>query len=286
MEPVKLTAKDYKTSVPIVWCPGCGDFGVLNAMQQAAAELQLPPENLMVVSGIGCSSRIAGYINSYGFNSIHGRALPIAAGAKLARPELTVWVSGGDGDGYSIGTNHFVHTIRRNPDITYIVMDNHIYGLTKGQVSPTTPHGDVTKSTPQGNPERPLNPLALALELGATFIAQGFSGNVKHLRDLIVQATRHKGFALVNVKSPCVTFRGRQEFNVIREHGIYLDESHDPSDWNQAHEVTQWTDKVPLGVIYKIEGVPTLEGVAEEARKKARERRSFESTTELIEVFR
>ena len=286
MEPVKLTAKDYKTSVPIVWCPGCGDFGVLNAMQQAAAELAVPPENLMVVSGIGCSSRIAGYINAFGFNTIHGRALPIASGAKLARPEMTVWAAGGDGDGYSIGTNHFVHTIRRNADITYIVMDNNIYGLTKGQVSPTTPHGDYTKSTPMGNPDRPLNPLALALELGATYIAQGFSGNVKHLRDLIVKGTQHKGFSLINVKSPCVTFRGRQEFNVVREHGVYLDESHDPSSWEKAHEVTQWKEKIPLGVIYHVHGVPTLDEIARDLQHKAEEQGHVETSKDLLEIFR
>ncbi|WP_457637834.1 2-oxoacid:ferredoxin oxidoreductase subunit beta [Oceanithermus sp.] len=286
MDKIKLNAKNYKTSVPIVWCPGCGDFGVLNAMQQAAAELEIPPENLMVVSGIGCSSRIAGYINAFGFNTIHGRALPIASGAKLARPEMTVWAAGGDGDGYSIGTNHFVHTIRRNADITYIVMDNHIYGLTKGQVSPTTPRGDWTKSTPLGNPDRPLNPLALALELGATFIAQGFSGNVKHLRELIVKGTQHKGFSFINVKSPCVTFRGRQEFNVVREHGVYLDENHDPTDWNQAHEVTQWKEKIPLGIIYQVQGVPTLDEIAEDLRRKAQDKQHFESTKDLLEIFR
>ncbi len=290
MEKVKLTAKDYKTKIPIVWCPGCGDFGVLSAIHQAVADLQIPPEKLGVVSGIGCSSRIAGYINAYGFNAIHGRPLPIATGAKVANPELTMLVAGGDGDGYSIGTNHFVHTIRRNPDLTYIVMDNRIYGLTKGQVSPTTPTGDVTKTTPLGNPERPLNPLALALELGATYIAQGFSGNVKHLKELIKEGIQHKGFALINVLSPCVTFRGKQEYDYVRDHGVYLDDvDHDPSDWNAAHEVTQWMltkNQVPLGVIYKVEGKKTLADEINEVQEKARAKKIYKDVRELIEQFR
>ncbi len=287
MEKVKLTAKDYKTQIPNVWCPGCGDFGVLAAIQQAVADLQIPPHMMAVVSGIGCSSRISGYINAYGFNAIHGRVLPIATGAKLANPELTVLATGGDGDGYSIGMAHFAHAIRRNPDLTYIVMDNRIYGLTKGQVSPTTPQGDVTKTTPGGNPERPLNPLALALELGATFVAQGFSGNVKHLKELIKKGIQHKGFALINVLSPCVTFRGRQEFDFVRQHGVYLETlEHDVTDWNQAHAVTQWSEKVPLGVIYQVEGRQTLGDEVAEVTARARAVKVYESPKDLIENFR
>ena len=288
MEKVKLTAKDYKTKIPIVWCPGCGDFGVLAAIHQAVADLAIPPEKLGVVSGIGCSSRIAGYINAYGFNSIHGRPLPIATGAKVANPELTMLVAGGDGDGYSIGMGHFVHAIRRNPDLTYIVMDNRIYGLTKGQVSPTTPEGDVTKTTPSGNPERPLNPLALALELGATYIAQGFSGNVKHLKELIKQGIEHKGFSLINVLSPCVTFRGKQEYDYVRQHGVYLDElgDYDPSDWNKAHEATQWRDKLPIGVIYHVHGRKTLGDEIAEVQAKARAKKVYKDVRELIDTFR
>ncbi len=288
MEKIILTAKDYRTSVPNVWCPGCGDFGVLNGIQQAVAMLGIPPHELMLVSGIGCSGRIAGYVNAYGFNAIHGRALPLAAGAKFARPELTVLAAGGDGDGYSIGVGHFVHTLRRNPDLTYIVMDNSVYGLTKGQVSPTTPTGDVTKSTPGGNPERPLNPLALALELGVTFLAQGFSGNTKHLRDLIVAGVRHKGFALINVKSPCVTFRGNQEYNVVRKNGTYLQpaEGYDSGNFTGAAEVVQWKEKIPLGIIYQAKGVRTAGEVAKQVAQQAMARKSYARTQDLVEIFR
>ena len=179
-----LVAKDYKPEVPSDWCPGCGDFGVLTALFQACADLQIQPHDLLVVSGIGCSSNLPGFIRSYGVHSIHGRALPFATGSKLANGAMTVVVTGGDGDGYGIGLNHFIQAMRRNINVTYIVMNNEIYGLTTGQVSPTSEPGMKTKTTPLGNLEGMLNPLALALASGCGYIARGFSGQPKHLVQL------------------------------------------------------------------------------------------------------
>ncbi|HEX6972694.1 MAG TPA: thiamine pyrophosphate-dependent enzyme, partial [Limnochordia bacterium] len=189
------TLADFKTDAPVWWCPGCGDFGVLKALQSALVDLDLQPHQVAVVAGIGCSGKIGNYINSYNFHVVHGRTLPTALGMKLANRDLTVLAVGGDGDGYAIGMGHFLHAIRRNADITYIVMDNHIYGLTKGQVSPTSDPGFKTVSTPEGSIERPVRPLQLALAAGATYVAQGFSGQVKALSQLIADGIRHRGFS-------------------------------------------------------------------------------------------
>ena len=205
-----LTAKDYKGTLPPVWCPGCGDFAVLNAMQKALAELGIPPHELVFVSGIGCSSRFPHFMNAYGFHAVHGRSLPVAVGLKLAMPDKTVIAVGGDGDGMAIGAGHFVHTARRNPKIAYVMMDNEIYGLTKGQASPTSELGLKTKSTPFADnlksADQPINPLALAMISGATWVARGYSGKVKELTDLIKAAINHDGYAFLQVISPCVTF--------------------------------------------------------------------------------
>src|ERR1041385_9488313 len=201
-----LTIKDFKGKAEPDWCPGCGDFGVLSALKQALAELSIRPHQAMVISGIGCSSNLPGYISTYGMHTLHGRALAVATGAQMANHELKVIVTGGDGDGYGIGGNHFIHTMRRNVDLTYIAMDNQIYGLTTGQVSPTSRKGMKTKSMPYGSVENQLNPIPLAMAGGATFVARGFSGEQKPLTDLIKQAIRHKGFAFIDVFSPCVTY--------------------------------------------------------------------------------
>ena len=204
-------AKDYKSSVKPIWCPGCGHYTVLNAITKALAELAVPREEVAVVSGIGCSSRIPAYTSVYGFHGVHGRALPVATGLKLARPELTVLVTGGDGDGFSIGGNHFLHACRRNVDLTYIVMDNQVYGMTKGQASPTTDsEWDGSKLTPDGTGIDPFQPLAIALAAGANFIARGSSSDPNGLARLIVEGVRHPGFSLIQVLSPCVTFRPEQ----------------------------------------------------------------------------
>ena len=205
-----LTHADFKSDIKPVWCPGCGDFGVVNAMTKAFAKLALRPENVAVVSGIGCSSRIPAYTSCYGFHGVHGRALPVGTGLKVARPDLTVIVAGGDGDGYSIGGNHFLHACRRNVDLTYVVMDNRVYGMTKGQPSPTTEPDWDSKLSPDGTGLREFLPMVIALASGANFIARGFTGDPNGLADLFVQAVRHPGFSFVEVLSPCVTFRPEQ----------------------------------------------------------------------------
>jgi 2-oxoglutarate ferredoxin oxidoreductase subunit beta len=200
------TPNDYKSDLKPIWCPGCGDFGVVQAIYRALAAIGRPPHEIAFVSGIGCSSRIPGYTTAYGFNSVHGRALPIAQGIKLARPELLVLVAGGDGDGFSIGGGHVAHAIRRNVDLTYIVMDNQIYGLTKGQLSPTSPRGLRTVSSAWGSAEDPVNPLAYVLGYGGRFVAQGTPADLNGLVALIEEGIRFPGFAFVNVQSPCVTY--------------------------------------------------------------------------------
>ena len=204
------TAKEFKSDYKPVWCPGCGDYSVLSAITKALAMLNLRPENVAVVSGIGCSSRIPAYTTCYGFHGVHGRSLPAATGLKVARPELTVIVTGGDGDGYSIGGNHFLHACRRNVDLTYIVMDNHVYGMTKGQPSPTTEPDWCSKLAPGGTGVREFHPLVIALAAGANFIARASSGDPNGCADLIAQAVRHPGFSFVEILSPCVTFRPEQ----------------------------------------------------------------------------
>ena len=199
-------AADFQLNVKQNWCPGCGDFSVQAAIQRALGNLGRAPHEVVIVSGIGCSSRLPGYINAYGFHSIHGRSLPLAQGVKLANPALTVLACGGDGDGFAIGLGHTIHAMRRDLDITYIVMDNHVYGLTKGQVSPRSDRGFVTKTSPDGSAETPVSALELALSAGAGFIAQGFSKELNELASLIEAGIRHVGFSFINVFSPCVTF--------------------------------------------------------------------------------
>lgn len=217
---LSYTAKDFKSEVKPVWCPGCGDYAVLSSITKAFADLGLEPHKTAVVSGIGCSSRIPAYTNTYGFHSIHGRALAVATGLKLSRPDLTVLVAGGDGDGFSIGGNHFLHSCRRNVDMTYVVMDNRVYGMTKGQPSPTTESDwDASAMAPPGGTGlAPFNPLAIALAAGANFIARGFSGDPNGTAALIAEAVRYPGFSFVAVMSPCVTFREEQREwkNVMR----------------------------------------------------------------------
>jgi len=197
-----LAMADFKGKVDPDWCPGCGDFGVLAAVQKALVDLQIPNHNVVTISGIGCSSNFPGFINTYGMHTLHGRALAVATGVKLANHELTVLVTGGDGDGFGIGGNHFMHTMRRNVDVLYIVMDNQIYGLTTGQTSPTSRVGMKTKSMPFGNIESPVNPISLALTAGATFVARGFSADQKHLTELIKQGIQHQGFSFLTSSAP------------------------------------------------------------------------------------
>jgi 2-oxoglutarate ferredoxin oxidoreductase subunit beta len=201
-----FTAKDFKSDLKPIWCPGCGDFGVLQALYRALAAIGRPPHEIAFISGIGCSSRIPGYTTAYGFNSVHGRSLPIAQGIKLSRPDLLVLAAGGDGDGFSIGGGHVPHAIRRNIDLTYIVMDNQIYGLTKGQLSPTSAKGLKTVTSGYGSFENPVNPLLYTLAYGAPFVAQGTPADMAGLAAVIEEAIRYPGFSFVNVQSPCVTY--------------------------------------------------------------------------------
>ena len=255
-----LTVDDFKGKVDPDWCKGCGDFGVLNSLRRTSVELGLQPHEMLVVSGIGCSSNFPGYFNAYGMHTLHGRALAVATGAKLGNHELTVVVTGGDGDGYGIGGNHFTHTARRNVDLTYIVMDNQIYGLTTGQLSPTSATNMKTKSTPFGSVERPFNPITSAIMNGATFVARGFSGDVKQLTWLMGEAIQHKGFALVSVFSPCVTFNHDNDFPFFKPRVRRLqDEEHDTGDWKAACEKAMiWGDTIYTGLFLQIEE-PTLE---------------------------
>jgi 2-oxoglutarate ferredoxin oxidoreductase subunit beta len=254
------TVEDYKSGTKPTWCPGCGDFGVLNALYNGLKNQGVDPKNVVLVSGIGCSSRLPFFSSTYGFHTIHGRTMPIATGVKSANPNLKVLVMGGDGDAFSIGVGHFVHAARRNLDICYVVMDNSIYGLTKGQTSPTSGIGFITKTTPKGTPDRPVNPLQLALASGATFVGRGFSGKPKELADLIVQGMNHRGFAFIDAYSPCPTFNKVNTFKFYRDEAVELPADHDPSNLQQAWERAGAHDPAYLGVLYRTE----VEGSFEE----------------------
>lgn len=247
------TFKEFRNNVKPNWCPGCGDFSVQASIQRAAANVGLEPDNLAVVSGIGCSGRISGYINSYGLHGIHGRSLPIAQGVKMANRDLTVIASGGDGDGFAIGLGHTIHAIRRNIDITYIVMDNQIYGLTKGQTSPRSDVGFKTKSTPQGSVESALSVMEMALTAGGTFVAQSFSSDLKELTSLIEQGIQHKGFSLINVFSPCVTYNKVNTYDWFKENLVKLSdvEGYDPSNKEMAMQTLMQNKGLVTGLIYQ-----------------------------------
>ncbi|HTE85054.1 MAG TPA: 2-oxoacid:ferredoxin oxidoreductase subunit beta [Dehalococcoidia bacterium] len=255
------TIADYKTAEGSWWCPGCGDFGVLAALQKALLDLAVPPEQIALVAGIGCSGKIGNYINSYNLHVTHGRTMPAALGLKLGNRELTVIAAGGDGDGYAIGMGHFIHAIRRNPDITYLVMDNQIYGLTKGQSSPTSAEGFLTRSTPEGTIEHPVRPMQLAIAAGATFVAQGFSSNQKQLVDLIKAGIQHRGFSLINTISPCVTFNKVNTYDWYKQSLLNLDTvpDYDPSDRGRAMAMLMERDELVNGLVYEAKDTKPFE---------------------------
>jgi 2-oxoglutarate ferredoxin oxidoreductase subunit beta len=254
------TMQDFKTEKP-TWCPGCGDFGVLNAMQKACINLGIEPEAVAVVSGIGCSGKMSQHMGGYGLHTLHGRSLPNAQAVKLANRDLTVFAAGGDGDGFGIGMGHFIHAMRRNIDITYIVMDNHIYGLTTGQASPTSEVGLKTKTSPFGTVEQPIAPLQLALAQNCGFIAQGFSGNIKQLTTLVERAIAHKGFSFVNIFSPCVTFNKVNTYEFYKSALVNLDEdeSYNTRDRMLAMQRVADANNVIVGLIYEDPDRPSYE---------------------------
>jgi 2-oxoglutarate/2-oxoacid ferredoxin oxidoreductase subunit beta len=257
-----ITAKDFESDIPIAWCPGCGNFGILEAFKRAMVSLQMEPNNLLMVSGIGQAGKLPHYTRGNIFNGLHGRAMPSAVGAKIVNPTLTVIVIGGDGDGYGEGGNHTIHGMRRNHDLTYLVHDNQVYGLTKGQASPTSDEGYVTKTTPHGAAP-PVNPIALGITMGATFVARGFSGNIDFLAQLIIEGVKHKGFSLIDILQPCVTFNHVNTLAWYAKRVYKLDAAYDPSNRASAMEkALEWGERIPTGIIYRVEDEPGYEDKA------------------------
>ena len=234
------------------WCPGCGNFSILEAVKQGLVDSGIAPHEVLLVSGIGQAAKAPHYLNANVFNGLHGRSLPVATGAKLANPDLRIIVESGDGCNYGEGGNHFLAAIRRNIDLTLIVHNNQIYGLTKGQASPTSEEGLITKAQPEGVASLPFNPIAVAVAMQASFVARGFSGMIDHLAGLIQQGLAHEGFALIDVLQPCVSFNKINTFAWYKKRCYTLSEEYDPSDWQAAMQTAmEWGDKIPLGIIYR-----------------------------------
>ena len=248
-----MNPKDLTRDVTNNWCPGCGNHAIELAIQQAIIELELEPEKVVLVSGIGCSSKMPYWVKTIGFNSIHGRALPVAEGIKFANHKLNLIVHAGDGDGYGEGVQHFIHACKRNMDIAYFVHNNQVYALTKGQTSPTSREGFVTKTTPDGNFEIAFNPISVAIASGATFVARGFAGDIAHLKWLMTEAIKHKGFAVVDILQPCITFNHINTFQFWKERIYKLQEEHHDMHNKQAafEKALEFGDRVPLGVFYR-----------------------------------
>jgi len=242
----------YRCSNKPTWCPGCGDYGVLSGIDKALREYGRPPHEIAMIGGIGCSSRMPFFMNTYGFHSVHGRGLSVATGLKTARPDLTVIAVGGDGDALAIGGNHFFHTIRRNIDLTYVLMDNQIYGMTKGQTAPTSAFGLKTKSSPHGNPDLPVDPVWVALCSGATYVAQTLSSSPNHVAQLVLGGLKHKGIAFINVHSPCVTFHKGITKDVLKEASVEISAEHDVTSRSAAINLLLQNEvRFPIGLIYR-----------------------------------
>ncbi len=278
----ELTVKDFKSGRRPVWCPGCGDYGVFNPFLQAMVHCGLRPKDTVIVSGIGCSGRLPYFCSAYGFHGVHGRALPTALGVKIASPELSVFAVGGDGDGLGIGGGHLPHVARKNVDMVYVLIDNAIYGLTKGQSSPTSPIDMVSKTAPYTNIEDPLNPEELFLAYNASFVARGFSGKPKQLKQLFIQAIEHKGFSIVHVHSPCVSFNKQVTFDMLSKIFSELPEDYDPTDKLGAVKLAMDQSRLWTGVLYK-QDRPTvherLDALAERAGR-------IDNLNELIRTYR
>ncbi len=250
--------KDFENG-ETAWCPGCGNFQILEAVKQALVNLDLEPYQVVFVSGIGQAGKLPHYLKCNLFNGLHGRSLPVATGIKIANHELTVLAVGGDGDGYGEGGNHLIHAIRRNISVTYIVHNNQIYGLTKGQASPTSEMGLTTKTTPQGVILKPFNPIAMAISLGATFVARGYSAKIPHLTGLIEAGIKHEGFAVIDVLQPCVSFNRLNTYQWYnsRVYDVATDSDFNPENVSQAFKKSlEWGDKIPIGIIYRSKRLP------------------------------
>jgi 2-oxoglutarate/2-oxoacid ferredoxin oxidoreductase subunit beta len=257
------TVQDFSNDIRPTWCPGCGDYGIWNAVKRGLVQAGLEPHQVIIVSGIGCGSKISTYMHVQGIHTLHGRTVAVATGVKLANPNLKVLCVHGDGDGYGEGGNHFLHATRRNIGLVDLIQNNHVYGLTKGQYSPTSRPGFRTKTSPEGALDRPMNPLALAVTQGATFVARGFALDVAHLASLLVEALNHRGYALLDVMQPCVSFNRPMSYDWYRERVYKVeDEGHDVSDRTAA--LTRALEypgdgRIPIGIIYRTEARPSYE---------------------------
>lgn len=264
------TALEYRSNVKPTWCSECGDFNVLDSMMEAFSKLQLDPDDTVLVSGVGCASRLPFYVKTYGLHTIHGRALPASIGVKVARPDMNVIVVGGDGDGFSIGGNHFIHASRKNPDITYIVMDNEVFGMTKGQNSPTS-HSDLTtKINPYETVEDRINPVLMALSFNASFIARGFSADKEQMTDLMVKAIQHKGFSFIHILSPCTQFNNKVTEETLRNRIKSLPPDHDTKDRIAGMRLAFGQQHLYTGLFYQIDK-PTLNDRIDSVKKKSLE---------------
>ena len=249
-----MRPSDFKARMRMDWCPGCGNFGILNALKRALAELGHGPDQTVVVSGIGCSAKLPHFMNVNGFHTIHGRALPAATGIKLAAGDMPVIAVTGDGDGMGIGGTHLIHTARRNVDIAHILHNNAVYGLTTGQAAPTTKRGQRTKTTPRGSYEEPVQPVPLALAAGATFVARTFVGDFQHCVEMYKAAIEHRGYALVDTLQPCVTFNRTYTYDFYNERVYPMPEDHDAANIGEAKlRALEWGDRIPVGVFYQVE---------------------------------
>lgn len=280
---------EYKENMDVAWCPGCGNFMILRNIKEALGEINIDQQNIVFVSGIGQAAKLPQYLNIHYFNGLHGRALPVATAIKASNPELTVIAEGGDGDMYGEGGNHFLHTIRRNPNITNIVHNNMVYGLTKGQASPTSQKGFKTPLQINGVHLEPENPLGIALAHGVTFVARAYSNDKELLQKVLVEAIRHRGYALVDVFHPCVSFNKVNDHNWFKEHTYHLGDDHDISDIEQAFAKTLEKEKLPLGIFYKKEGVKTFEDYLEpyfdEQTPLFKRKRNEKKLQELMDSF-
>jgi 2-oxoglutarate ferredoxin oxidoreductase subunit beta len=275
----------FDNQVEPAWCPGCGNFPILNALKQALADLDLEPHRVLVVSGIGQSSKLPDYIRTNAFTSLHGRPIPIAQAAHLGNHDLKVVVVAGDGDTYGLGGNHLIHYMRRNVDISVMVHDNRIYGLTKGQYSPTSPPGFVSKTSPppEGAIDRPVNPIALALAAQATFVARSWSGDPAHLAETMAAAVSHRGASFLDILQPCVVFNRNYSYDYFRERVYKLEEEvgYDPADLESAWRKAQESDdNIAIGIIYRAEGLPTYEEQVPALKSGPLAEREFRDWTE------